>query len=391
MHSSIRYAPALLARRRPIHLTFFVTRRCNAACPFCFYQAGEPVEGGAPELALAEIRRVAGSMGSLLWLLFSGGEVFLRDDLVEVSGAFHDANRVAFLTYPSNGLLTEVVAGRTEEILKRCPESVVVVKLSLDGVGADHDALRQVRGGFDKLMRTYERLAALASSHRRLELGINTLFCSQNQDRMDGIIDFVAGLDGVRSHTLTLIRPAPGTLGYQGVDPESYRRADLLLQRRWSSRRRRFHGFAGARLKSAQDALQRRLIHRTMLERRRVIPCRAGRLNLVLTETGDLYPCEGRWDRSFGNVRETGHDVGALLRSGPARRILEEIDEGSCSCTNECTFLTNILSNPFMYPGLLRGYARLLGGWPRVGEVAGPGRSQGQQVMRGQIADQPTR
>lgn len=387
MHSAIRHAPALLARRRPIHLTFFVTRRCNAGCPFCFYPAGQ-APGGAPELALSEIRRVAGSMGPLLWLLFSGGEPFLREDLVEVSGIFHDANRVVFLTYPSNGLLPEVIAERTEAILGRCRDSVVVVKLSLDGVGPDHDALRRVPGGFDKLMRTAERLAALARERPRLELGVNTLFCAQNQDRMDGIIDFVAGLDGVRSHTLTLIRPAPGAQAYQGVDPERYRRASRRLQDLWGSRR---HRFRGARLKSAQDALQRRLVHRTMLEGRRVVPCRAGRLNLVLTETGDLHPCEGLRDRSFGNVREAGHDVGALLRTDRARRILAEIGAGGCSCTNECTFLTNILSNPFMYPGLLRGYARLLGGWPRVGEVAGPGRSQGQQAMRGQMADQPTR
>lgn len=390
MHSPIRHASSLVTGRRPVHLTFFVTRRCNASCPFCFYGAGRPVEGGGPELSLDEIRRVAGSMGPLLWLLFSGGEPFLREDLVEVSGAFHDANRVAFLTYPSNGLLPEVVAERTEEILKRCPDSVVVLKLSLDGMGADHDALRQVPGGFDKLMRTCERLAALARRHRRLELGINTLFCAANQDRMDGIIDLVRELDGVRSHTLTVIRGAPGNDGYREVDPERYREADLRLQRRWSSRRHRFHGFAGARLKSAQDGLQRRLIHRTMLARRRMIPCRAGRLNLVLTETGELHPCEGRWDLSFGNVREAGHDVAALLRSDKARRILEEIDEGACHCTNECTFLTNILSNPMMYPELLRGYARLLVGRPAVGEPD-VRRSQGQQAMRRQIADQPTR
>ncbi len=391
MHSPIRHAPSLLAGRRPVHLTFFVTRRCNASCPFCFYGADRQAEDGAPELSLAEIRRVAGSMGSLLWLLFSGGEPFLREDLVEVSGVFHDANRVAFLTYPSNGLLPEVVAGRTEEILKRCPESVVVVKLSLDGVGADHDVLRQVPGGFDKLMRTCERLAALARRHRRLEVGINTLFCADNQDRMDGIIDFVRELDGIRSHTLTMIRNVPGDRRYREVDPERYREADLRLQRRWSTRRHRFHGFAGARLKSAQDGLQRRLIHRTVLARRRMIPCRAGRLNLVLTETGELHPCEGRWDLSFGNVREAGHDVAALLGTEEARRILEEIDAGTCYCTNECTFLTNILSNPMMYPELLRGYARLLVGRPAVGETDVPGRSQGQQAMRRRIADQATR
>ncbi len=370
MHTPLRHARSLFSKRRPIHLTFFVTRRCNARCPFCFYQAARDAEGGAPELSLEEIGRVARSMGSLLWVLFAGGEVFLREDLVELSGVFHDVNRAAFLTYPSNGSLPELIGERTEEILKRCRDSVVVVKLSLDGVGADHDALRQVPGGFDKLMRAYQRLASLAGRYPRLELGVNTLFCSENQERMEQIIDFVGGLDGVRSHTLTMIRGTPGGGRYLDVDPDRYRSAGLRLEERWRSRRHRFHGFAGAGLKSAQDRLQRRLIHRTLLQRRRLIPCYAGRLNLVLRESGDLHPCEGRWDRSFGNVREAGYDLPGMLRSERAGRILGELQRGGCYCTHECNFLTNILFNPRMHPGLLGDYARLRVGWPGRTEAA---------------------
>ena len=109
----------------------------------------------------------------------------------------------------------------------------------------------------------------------------------------------------------------------------------------------------------AQDHLQRRLIHRTLLDRRRLIPCYAGRLNLVLTESGQLHPCEERWDRSFGNVRDAGYDVPGMLRTGRAARILEEIAEGGCHCTHECNSLINILSNPRLYPRLLGEYARL--------------------------------
>ena len=146
MRAALRHVPSLLVKARPAHLTFFVTRRCNAACPFCFYAEERDRKGGAPELSLDEIRRVAWSMGRLLWVLFSGGEPFLREDLPAVAQAFHDANDAGFLTLPTNGLLPEVIEEATEEILRRCPRSVVVVKLSLDGVGADHDAIRRTPG-----------------------------------------------------------------------------------------------------------------------------------------------------------------------------------------------------------------------------------------------------
>ncbi|HET6922046.1 MAG TPA: radical SAM protein [Anaeromyxobacteraceae bacterium] len=366
MRAALGHLPSLFWKRRPVHLTFFVTRRCNARCPFCFYRRALDAPDAAPELSPEEVGRVARSMDSLLWVLFSGGEPFLREDLVEVSALFHDLNRAAFLTYPTNGSLPEVVADRTEEVLRRCPDSVVVVKLSLDGVGADHDALRGVPGGFDRVMRTLERLASLAGRQRRLEVGVNTLFCAENQGRMDRIVDFVAGLDGVRSHTLTMARPVPGAEAPGEVDPDLYRGAGLRLEARWRARR---HRFAGAGLKSAQDRLQRRLVHRTLLERRRLVPCYAGRLGLVLSESGDLYPCEGRWDAPLGNVREAGYDVPGMLRSARGRRALGELERGACHCTNECNFLVNILFNPRMHPGLLRDVAGLRPAWTGVEEA----------------------
>lgn len=359
MHSPLRHARSLVLKTRPIHLTFFVTRRCNARCAFCFYEKARDAEEGAPELDLEEIRRVAGSMGPLLWVLFSGGEPFLREDLTEVSGVFHDTSSACFLTYPTNGLLPEVVVGRTEEILRRCRESVVVVKLSLDGVGERHDALRGTPGGFAKLMETHRGLARLAERHPRLELGVNTLFGSRNQRDMDGIVDLVRGLEGIRSHTLTLVRGHPRDGSGDGVDLDLYRRTSLRLEEAWRTGVRRHHRFAGGGLKAAQDRLQRRLVHRAATEGRRPVPCYAGRLNLVLTERGELHPCEPRWDRSFGNVREAGYDVAAMLATGRARAIRDELRRGGCHCTHECNLLTNILFNPGQHPRLLGEYARM--------------------------------
>ncbi|HEY6221078.1 MAG TPA: radical SAM protein [Candidatus Eisenbacteria bacterium] len=358
MRSPLRHVGSLFSKRRPIHLTFFVTRRCNARCPFCFYAEARDAAGGPPELGLDEIRRVARSLDPLLWVLFSGGEPFLRADLVEISQVFHDTNEAAFLTYPTNGLLPETVVEKTEEILERCPGSVVVLKLSLDGVGERHDALRRTPGGFAKLMRTYQGLSALAERYPRLELGVNTLHCPENQGHMDEIVGFVHGLEGVRSHTLTLLRGGPDGPGPGALDLGRYRAACRSLERLWRSRRRRFHRFAGGRLKAAQDRLQRRLIHRTVAERRRVIPCYAGRLNLVLTESGELHPCESRRDRCFGNVRDAGHDVGGMLRSERGREIVDDIAKGDCWCSHECNFITNIVFNPMMQPALLRECAR---------------------------------
>jgi MoaA/NifB/PqqE/SkfB family radical SAM enzyme len=359
MVSWLRHADAIAWKRRPIQLTFFVTRKCNARCPFCFYlQSDETAEPGAAELSLDEIGKISGSLGSLLWLAFSGGEIFLRKDLVEISCLFHRQNRPAIMLYPTNGLLPQLIYDSMARILRCCSDTTVVVKLSLDGVGAAHDALRGTAGGFDKVMQTYRQLAGLLDKHPNFELGVNTVFCSGNQDSMDEIIDFVLDMEHIRTHTISLVRGDLADASHKAVDLAKYERAVGRLAENLRNRKAPTYVFRGARLKAAQDILQRRLIHRTLLEQKRLIPCYAGRLNLVLSETGEVYPCETR-SESFGNLRMHGYDLGSVVRTAAARATLDSIGHGECHCTHECYFITNILFNPCCYPALAQEWLRL--------------------------------
>ncbi len=361
MYSPLRHVSALFRKPRPIQLTFFLTRRCNARCPFCFYVgAKEPRPEPAPELALGEIRRVSGSLGTLLWLAFSGGEIYLRKDLAEIARVFYRQNRPAILLLPTNGLLPELIRERTEQILADCPRTVVVVKLSLDGIGDEHDRLRTTPGGFERTMQTYRRLTPLLGRYRNFELGINTVFMADNQDRMEEIIAFVEQLPHIRTHTVSLARGNLADSRYKQIDPYTYRRTIERLAAGLRDGTASTYRFGGARLKAAQDILQRRLIYRTLTSDTRQIPCYAGRLNLVLTETGELFPCE-MLATSFGNVRHAGYDVPRLLNSARAHSIVQSIAADHCHCTHECYFITNILFNPCLYPALAREYGRLPG------------------------------
>ena len=110
MYSPLRHVGSIFWKRTPIHLTFFVTRRCNLRCPFCFYLAGAAPPGpDAPELSLDEVRQISLSLGHLLWLAFSGGEIFLRDDIVEISRIFYDNNKPVIMLYPTNGQLPDII------------------------------------------------------------------------------------------------------------------------------------------------------------------------------------------------------------------------------------------------------------------------------------------
>jgi radical SAM protein with 4Fe4S-binding SPASM domain len=359
--SPFRHLDSILWKRKPIQFTFFLTRRCNARCPFCFYTSKQnQALSTSPELSLDEIERIAPQLGKLLWLAFSGGEIFLRSDLVEITKLFYKENKPAIILLPTNGLLQDTIFHNVETILRACPESSIVVKLSLDGPEPIHDALRGVPGSFKRTLKTCSALGKLVNKYPNFELGINTVFCQANQDLVDGVIDMVQTLPHIKTHTVSLIRGEVSREDLKQVDLEKYKKTITRLESDLKKRLASVYGFRGAKLKAAQDILQRRSIYEAALHNQRSSPCYAGKLNLVLTETGDLFPCEDFSEKmKFGNVRKVEYDLQQLLESDQGQKIRQFIDNMECCCTHECYFMTNILFNPGYYPALLKEYLQL--------------------------------
>jgi radical SAM protein with 4Fe4S-binding SPASM domain len=163
----------------------------------------------------------------------------------------------------------------------------------------------------------------------------------------------------VRTHTVSLVRGEVPDPSLAEVDPARYLETAERLAARIRSGDEPVYCFRGARLKAAQDVLQRRLIHRTLQERRQVLPCHAGRLNLVLSATGELFPCED-FRLLMGNIRDHDCDLARTERTPRAKAIVKRIRRGGCWCTHECFMMTNVLFSPRCYPALLGEYLRLL-------------------------------
>jgi len=220
-HSPLRHAGALLWKRRPLHLTFFVTRRCDARCDFCFSR-GRAAATAGPELSSAEIARLAPSVGPLLWLSYSGGEPTLREDLPEITGIFARHCRPVIVLLSTNGLEPRRTAAAAAGLLAAAPRSTIVVKLSLDGPPELHDRLRGVPGAHGRVLESLGLLRDLAAREPRLEVGINTVLSAANQEIAGEVFAEVSRLDGVNTHTLSLVRGTIPDPALGAVDPARY-------------------------------------------------------------------------------------------------------------------------------------------------------------------------
>ena len=66
---------------------FFVTSACNARCAHCFYWKN--LNHQKQDLTFGEISKMVESMPPFGQVLFSGGEPFLRKDLVKIIQLFY--------------------------------------------------------------------------------------------------------------------------------------------------------------------------------------------------------------------------------------------------------------------------------------------------------------
>jgi len=91
----------------PYKLTFCITYWCNYRCKTCNIWQRKPKD----ELTLDEIKKFFEKSNRFNWIDFTGGEVWLRKDFIDIveSALLHCKNLV-MVHFPTNGFMTEQIA-----------------------------------------------------------------------------------------------------------------------------------------------------------------------------------------------------------------------------------------------------------------------------------------
>jgi MoaA/NifB/PqqE/SkfB family radical SAM enzyme len=326
------------------YLIFYVTNRCNFRCPFCFYYA-EIEKGRKPEeLTLAEIEQFAGKLGPLLQLSLTGGEPFLRKDVAEVYDAFVRHTGVPFVTIPTNASLTDRMLRFLETVLPKHPDTRLRLTFSIDGIEADHDENRAMPGSFAKIRASYEAISPLRDKFDNLVLDANSVFTSKTEDKL---LDILAYLDKNFRFDNLSVTYARGVIKDPNLKTAAKAKYQAINEFLEGLERRKERRFLYPLWRGVRDVSRRNLID-TVFEDRFVTPCVAGRKLIVVSETGEVQPCE-ILGKSMGNLREVDFDPYALLARKDARELQDWIVNSRCKCSFECALSANVVWNASQY------------------------------------------
>jgi MoaA/NifB/PqqE/SkfB family radical SAM enzyme len=370
----LKYGTRVFFKRgaSPIYFVFFVSDYCNARCKHCLLAEHEPSKK-KNELTIDEIARVSASMDDMLFFTPTGGEPFLRRDLAEIVRIFHRNNHAANVGIPTNGSLTGRVIETTRDMLDTCPGLDLHVDVSIDGIGQEHDEIRQFPGLFDRAVRTYQELRLLEKHYPNFSTCVEITVSAFNQDHLLELYDYLTHTLGVNTVFTLLTRGAPRDPGAKDLDIRKYEELHAALER--DNKARILSGYYKmpfSDLLNAKRIVRPHIIAKTVRERRFQIPCYAGSLGGAMFSEGQVLPCELHIDRAIGNVRDFDYDFKKLWYSPRADEIRKYIHDTQCFCTYECFLTINILFNPLVLPRVAKEWAVLKGSELRHLLAGGP-------------------
>jgi len=338
--------PRFMAYRRfgwpkmlPINLTLSPSPRCNSRCLTCnIWMKRED------ELTLEEWDKVFQSLGHApFWFTVSGGEPFMNKEIVELCQSFYRHCRPGIINIPTNSLLAHRIPQKVEGICQSCPESQVIINLSLDGVGAKHDHIRGVKGNFEKFEQNYKALMALKATYSNLTIGVHSVISRFNVDDAPELFAYAFSIKPDSYITeIAEQRIELDTVGLNITPPrDKYGWAiDQLIARIES---RHFGGIS--KVTEAFRVEYYKLVKRILAEQTQVIGCYAGWASAQIYANGEVWPCCIRAD-SIKNLRDVNYDFRRVWFSPEAERIRTSIRNKECYCPLANASYTNMLMHP---------------------------------------------
>lgn len=339
MRSTLKSLFTNLFLKQPTFNVLFLTNRCNLDCKMCFYSKREKRD----ELTTQEIETLAKSLPPQWYIMLTGGEPFLRDDMFEIAKAFYDQGALNIHISSNATLVDKTIAG-IEKIAEYAKDSHVILVSSIDGPKEVHDEIRLEgkSGSFDKTVYTLKELIKLKKRLPNIGVAANYTLSAFNQEYWKETIDYLRDEVGVDAVNIGLARGETKDKAAKDYNLENYWKAHRYLIK---TNRREYFAPLEKMLALFKDTLQIENIYKIAANNPpKNYKCLAGRVFNVITETGDVHPCE-MLPQKMGNLRDVDMDFMKLWKGEYAKKIRKYVEQGMCLCTYECAMTASLAAS----------------------------------------------
>ncbi len=196
------------ADRLPLGAVYEATMRCNLHCEFCYVGDFLNIEGEWREEMTLDALRKAFPDNPGFQVSLTGGEIFMRKDIMSVLDLFRDKGYACGYLTTNGTIITEE---RAEALADLAAAGFLKhISVSIDGPGEIHDVARGLKGTFDRTCEGLRRLQAAARrKHAPLRVSINTTVAHESLDALDRMVDVAEelGVDAIGLNHLMFSTP----------------------------------------------------------------------------------------------------------------------------------------------------------------------------------------
>lgn len=291
---------------------------------------------GKNELTLKEIDLLFRNIGnSLFWLSLTGGEPFLRNDLVDiVSSAIMHSDNLSLISLNTNGLATDKILSDVSRIVSENSSRNFFVIVSLDGTKDIHDKLRGISNAYEKTENTISKLIELSKKYKNLSVSAETTISRYNIYNIMKLFD--SELYKKCPISFTFAHKSEYYMNESSSVEITKDYTPIIDELTKKIKIRRYVDFP--------MKIFYRLAKMYFKDNKQVLPCYSSYASIFLDPYGNTKPCITM--DSIGNLREYNFDLKKILKDNKFRDVRKEIKRGNCpNCWTPCEALQTIMQN----------------------------------------------
>ncbi|MEM5881566.1 MAG: radical SAM protein [Candidatus Aenigmatarchaeota archaeon] len=330
----------------PYKYIFLLTNICQSRCLTCniwkIYRSGNG-ELLKRELSTYEYGKIFEKIKKdVLWLNFSGGEPFLRKDLVDLTRlAFKKFKNMIVFNMPTNGLETELIKEKVEEILEFKEENVkFFLTVSLDGPEYLNDKIRGVKGSYKRVRKTYNTLKKLSEKYKNFFVSFQSTISKYNINNYKEVFDEIKYTYQpiiAWAHENVYFNNIGLNINLTKVEKEKILKAIKYFHKNYPLTSL-YNFIPKIFLKLAEKYYNN--------PKRLVLPCFASFATITIDAYGNVKPCS-YFTEAIANLRDFNFDIKKILKTTSKAKIFREnVKHEKCPhCWANCEAYPSMIHN----------------------------------------------
>ncbi|MGD0728675.1 MAG: radical SAM protein [Candidatus Micrarchaeaceae archaeon] len=307
---------------QPYKLNYCITYVCQSRCITCNIWQMKP----KGEMTIDEVREFVKANPYFKWVELTGGEPFLRSDIVEIAKTFKENSKGLYiLTMPTNSLCNQDMVERKLREILALGIPRVAVTVSLDGYREMHDKIRGIPGNYDKAIAMFKRLKELKKEYNNLYFVFGYTLSKFNKGEFAKTYEEVKkDIPDIRYNDFHInLAQVSGNYYNNASDDIRANNPEIVGELENILKHRQFE--VGV-IPLIEGAFTRKLVEYAKTGHS-PMKSRSLEASLFMDSFGNVYPSI-MWDQKIGNVRDVSYDLSKLWNNELAQKVRTDIKEG---------------------------------------------------------------